>query len=436
MNDDIMEALSIDRGTESIIMVAGVGGAGGNAVRYMYELGIEGVEFMVCNTDEQALAKSPIECKIKLGNDGLGAGNNPEVGRLAAIESLEAIKNKLKASNTKMLFITAGMGGGTGTGASPVIAKMAKEEGILTVAIVTSPLTLEGNDRYNQALEGIDKLKQYVDSLLIINNDNILLQYKDLSLFEAFRKADDILCSAAKGIAEIITVKSDLVNVDFADVKRVMAGSGTAHMSVTSAEGENRAQVVAEQSLTSPLLNKNLISGAKNILLNFVTADPSGLAASELQTVLSYIQSHATIYDAEGKQHNANVIWGTSTKSNLGNKLELVVVATGFDSARLASGVSEEEALQQQIAMVPEHTTTTQTQSVPVSQPIAPIAQPKQVVLGSRKSRYANIDQLSKQPAYKTRKMELIVTSSSSKRELLKESNAEQKIVDETLLFK
>ncbi|MFR9527007.1 MAG: cell division protein FtsZ [Rikenellaceae bacterium] len=237
MNDDIMGALSVDRGSESIIMVAGVGGAGGNAVRYMHELGIEGVEFMVCNTDQQSLDKSPIENKIKLGSDGLGAGSNPEVGRLAAIESIEAIKSRLKASNTKMLFITAGMGGGTGTGASPVIAKMAKEEGILTVAIVTSPLSVEGNDRFSQAVEGIKKLRQHVDSLLIINNDNIISQFKNLSLFEAFSKADDILCSAAKGIAEIITVKSDLVNVDFADVRRVMTGSGTAHMSVAAAEG-------------------------------------------------------------------------------------------------------------------------------------------------------------------------------------------------------
>lgn len=285
-----MGALTADRSNESIIMVAGVGGAGGNAVRHMFEMGIQGVEFMVCNTDQQSLDKSPIENKIKLGNDGLGAGSNPEVGRLAAIESLEAIKTRLKASNTKMLFITAGMGGGTGTGASPVIAKMAKEEGILTVAIVTSPLSLEGSERFSQAIEGIDKLRQHVDSLLIINNDNILSQYKKLSLIDAFRKADDILCSAAKGIAEIITVKSDLVNVDFADVRRVMTGSGTAHMSVASAAGEDRAAVAAKQSLTSPLLDQNLISGAKNILVNFVTSEENGLSVGELDTILTFIQ--------------------------------------------------------------------------------------------------------------------------------------------------
>ncbi len=450
MNDDIMGALSVDRGSESIIMVAGVGGAGGNAVRYMHELGIEGVEFMVCNTDQQSLDKSPIENKIKLGSDGLGAGSNPEVGRLAAIESIEAIKSRLKASNTKMLFITAGMGGGTGTGASPVIAKMAKEEGILTVAIVTSPLSVEGNDRFSQAVEGIKKLRQHVDSLLIINNDNIISQFKNLSLFEAFSKADDILCSAAKGIAEIITVKSDLVNVDFADVRRVMTGSGTAHMSVAAAEGENRAEIVAKQSLTSPLLDQNLISGAKNILVNFVTSEANGLTVSELDTVLTYIQSHATIQEANGKRHTANIIWGTSTKPNLGKKLELVVVATGFNDNQL-----EIEPLDIELATFDQKdqaVTTPQPEVVepiapavveeptptPVAEPIpapAPTAQPKQVVLGSRKSRYANIDQIANQPAYKTRKVELIVTP-NSKKEVLKESASEQRANDDTLLFK
>lgn len=442
-----MGALSVDRGSESIIMVAGVGGAGGNAVRYMHELGIEGVEFMVCNTDQQSLDKSPIENKIKLGSDGLGAGSNPEVGRLAAIESIEAIKSRLKASNTKMLFITAGMGGGTGTGASPVIAKMAKEEGILTVAIVTSPLSVEGNDRFSQAVEGIKKLRQHVDSLLIINNDNIISQFKNLSLFEAFSKADDILCSAAKGIAEIITVKSDLVNVDFADVRRVMTGSGTAHMSVAAAEGEDRAEIVAKQSLTSPLLDQNLISGAKNILVNFVTAEANGLTVSELDTVLTYIQSHATIQEVNGKRHTANIIWGTSTKPNLGKKLELVVVATGFNDNQLeiepldfepttfaqedkAATAPQSEADRIEPAVVEEPT------PAPVAEPTpAPTAQPKQVVLGSRKSRYANIDQIANQPAYKTRKVELIVTP-NSKKEVLKESTSEQRANDDSLLFK
>ncbi len=447
-----MGALSVDRGTESIIMVAGVGGAGGNAVRHMFELGIEGVEFMVCNTDQQSLDKSPIENKIKLGSDGLGAGSNPEVGRLAAIESIEAIRSRLKASNTKMLFITAGMGGGTGTGASPVIAKMAKEEGILTVAIVTSPLSVEGNDRFQQAVEGIQKLRQHVDSLLIINNDNIISQFKNLSLFDAFSKADDILCSAAKGIAEIITVKSDLVNVDFADVRRVMTGSGTAHMSVASAEGEDRAAVVAKQSLTSPLLDQNLISGAKNILVNFVTSEANGLTVSELNTVLTYIQSHATLQDASGKRHTANIIWGTSTKANLGQKLELVVVATGFNDTQLEAvdikpitdelpaPVAQRQVVNTITSPQPASTPAAEAQSaastpaIPTPNP-APV-QPKQVVLGSRKSRYANIDQIAKQPAYKTRKVELIVETQNNKKEVLKDSNSEARVIDDSLLFK
>ncbi len=459
MNDDIMGALSVDRGSESIIMVTGVGGAGGNAVRHMFEMGIEGVEFMVCNTDQQSLDKSPIENKIKLGSDGLGAGSNPEVGRLAAIESLEAIKSRLKASNTKMLFITAGMGGGTGTGASPVIAKMAKEEGILTVAIVTSPLSVEGSDRFSQAVEGIQKLRQHVDSLLIINNDNIISQYKNLSLVEAFRKADDILCSAAKGIAEIITVKSDLVNVDFADVRRVMTGSGTAHMSVASAEGEDRAAVAAKQSLTSPLLDQNLISGAKNILINFVTSEENGLSVSELDTILTFIQSHATIQDPSGKRHNANIIWGTSTKANLGSTLELVVVATGFSDTKLEevdiiehakdngtfdTSLHKEPTVTPTPLATPAVAETPKVAEKPVQaaptvapkpKPAVP-AQPKQVVLGSRKSKYVNIDQIAKQPAYKTRKVELIVAAQNSKKEVLKESNVEPRSTDDSVLFK
>ncbi|MFR9523619.1 MAG: cell division protein FtsZ [Rikenellaceae bacterium] len=455
MNDDIMGALTADRSNESIIMVAGVGGAGGNAVRHMFEMGIQGVEFMVCNTDQQSLDKSPIENKIKLGNDGLGAGSNPEVGRLAAIESLEAIKTRLKASNTKMLFITAGMGGGTGTGASPVIAKMAKEEGILTVAIVTSPLSLEGSERFSQAIEGIDKLRQHVDSLLIINNDNILSQYKKLSLIDAFRKADDILCSAAKGIAEIITVKSDLVNVDFADVRRVMTGSGTAHMSVASAAGEDRAAVAAKQSLTSPLLDQNLISGAKNILVNFVTSEENGLSVGELDTILTFIQSHATVEDAAGKRHTANIIWGTSTKANLGDTLELVVVATGFNDSKMEEvdilkHAKENGALQSDQNSAVEAAATPiaapqtptaaaaeapQPQRPAPQQPQQPSAQPKPVVLGGRKSRYANIDQYAKQPAYKTRKVELIVAAQNNKKEVLKESSVEQKPVGENSLF-
>ena len=212
-----------------------------------------------------------------------------------------------------------------------MIAKLAKEMGLLTVAIVTSPLAVEGKIRYEQAYRGIEELRQNVDSLLIINNENILEIYGRLSLKQAFGKADDILASAAKGIAEIITVESDLVNVDFADVSKVMHDSGRAHMAVATAEGDNRAEAVAEASLRSPLLDHNLISGAKNILLNISVSDADSLMYEEVVRILEYIQAHASVQDDRGVVHNANIIWGTSEKPQLGNAIELVVVATGFE---------------------------------------------------------------------------------------------------------
>ena len=295
MTDELMSEIKVPRTDGSIITVVGVGGAGGNAVNHMWNLGIRGVTFMVCNTDQQALDKSPVERKIRLGSEGLGAGNDPENGRRAAVESLPEIRQVLEEAGTKMLFITAGMGGGTGTGASPVIAKLAKEMGLLTVAIVTSPLAVEGKIRYEQAFRGIEELRQNTDSLLIINNENILEIYGRLSLKQAFGKADDILASAAKGIAEIITVESDLVNVDFADVSKVMRNSGRAHMAVATADGDKRAEAVAEASLRSPLLDHNLISGAKNILLNISVSDADALMYEEVVQILEYIQAHASV---------------------------------------------------------------------------------------------------------------------------------------------
>ena len=331
MTDELMSEIKAPRAKGPIITVVGVGGAGGNAVNHMWNLGIKGVTFMVCNTDQQALDKSPVEEKIRLGAEGLGAGNDPENGRRAAVESLPEIRQVLEEAGTKMLFITAGMGGGTGTGASPVIAKLAKEMGLLTVAIVTSPLAVEGKIRYEQAFRGIEELRQNTDSLLIINNENILEIYGRLSLKQAFGKADDILASAAKGIAEIITVESDLVNVDFADVSKVMRNSGRAHMAVATADGDKRAETVAEASLRSPLLDHNLISGAKNILLNISVSDADALMYDEVVRILEYIQAHASVQDEHGVIHNANIIWGTSEKPQLGNFIELVVVATGFE---------------------------------------------------------------------------------------------------------
>ena len=407
MTDELMSEIKAPKTDGSIIMVVGVGGAGGNAVNHMWNLGIRGVTFLVCNTDQQALDKSPVELKIRLGAEGLGAGNDPENGRRAAVESLPEIRQHLEESGTRMLFITAGMGGGTGTGASPVIAKLAKEMGLLTVAIVTSPLAVEGKIRYEQAFRGIEELRQNVDSLLIINNENILEIYGRLSLKQAFGKADDILCSAAKGIAEIITVESDLVNVDFADVSKVMRDSGRAHMAVATAEGDNRAEAAAEASLRSPLLDHNLISGAKNILLNISVADADGLMYEEVVRILEYIQAHA------------------SEKPQLGNAIELVVVATGF-----AGDVSAAGTMKQIIPPV-RNVEPVKDPVAPVLEPIKPVVPPKaavqrppeQVMLGAKSTRYSNIELLLSKPAYQSRNSKFVVQMPGGRKEVLKEEN-------------
>ena len=420
MTDELMSEIKAPKTDGSIIMVVGVGGAGGNAVNHMWNLGIRGVTFMVCNTDQQALDKSPVEQKIRLGAEGLGAGNDPENGRRAAVESLPEIRQHLEEAGTRMLFITAGMGGGTGTGASPVIAKLAKEMGLLTVAIVTSPLAVEGKIRYEQAFRGIEELRQNVDSLLIINNENILEIYGRLSLKQAFGKADDILCSAAKGIAEIITVESALVNVDFADVSKVMRNSGRAHMAVATAEGDNRAETAAEASLRSPLLDHNLISGAKNILLNISVSNADSLMYEEVVRILEYIQAHASVQDDNGVIHNANIIWGTSEKPQLGNAIELVVVATGF------SGDASVDVMKQIIP--PARITDPVKEPVaPVLEPIKPVAPPQrppeQVMLGAKSTRYNNIELLLAKPAYQSRNSKFIVQMPGGRKEVLREES-------------
>ena len=423
MTADLMSEIKATRNNGSIITVMGVGGAGGNAVNHMWNMGIEGVTFMVCNTDRQALNISPVEQKIQLGKDGLGAGSDPETGRQLAIESLEDIRQALSETGTRMVFITAGMGGGTGTGASPVIAQLAKEMGLLTVAIVTSPLAVEGKPRYEQAFRGIEELRKTVDSLLIINNENILELYGRLSLKQAFGKADDILSLATKGIAEIITVESDLVNVDFADVSRVMRNSGRAHMAVATAEGEDRALQAAQASLESPLLDHNQIAGAKNILLNISVDKAENLIYQEVIEILNFIQAHASIKQEDGSVHTANIIWGTSEKPSLGDALELVVVATGF-----------EEITPSASALIPEPVMTPVSvkQPTPELEPIKPMA-PKQpqrpqetVVLGAPSNRYKNIETRLAQPAYQSRHAKFIVQTPSARKEVLRDEVAEQ----------
>lgn len=412
MSDDLMSELAVDREEPSIITVVGVGGAGGNAVNHMWNLGIEGVDFMVCNTDKQALGKSPVEQKVLLGDDGLGAGNDPERGREAAIFSEAEIRRRFEVNKTKMLFITAGMGGGTGTGASPVIAKIAREMEILTVAIVTTPDPVEGNTRYQQAFKGVDTLRQYVDSLLVINNEHIAEIYGELSLKEAFGKADDILASAAKGIAEIITVESDLVNVDFADVKRVMTNSGRAHMGVATAEGSRRAEEATRNALNSPLLGHHSIEGAQNILLNISVADSNELKQSEVKTILKLLQSEAAVQDSGG-YHDANIIWGTSEKPKLGKAIEVVVVVTGFNEA-------DELDHTPAGGFLPPRKDPADSES-----PLKPIGehnplvtqQPDDpVVLGKTLDRYANIGEIEQVPAYQRRHAEFVAVVSVSDR--------------------
>ncbi len=317
----------------SIIKVVGVGGGGGNAVNHMYEQGIRGVDFIVCNTDRQALDMSPVPVKLQLGaalTEGLGAGAKPERGKEAAQENLDEIR-QLLGERTKMLFITAGMGGGTGTGAAPVIARVARELGILTVGIVTSPFTWEGRRRKEQAATGITELRDSVDSLLVINNDRLRELFGNLTVNNAFDHADNVLSTAARGIAEIIT-ETGTVNVDFEDVKTVMTDSGVAIMGMAEAEGEDRALAAATEALASPLLNDNDISGAKYVLLN-IAHGVREVLMDEIDEITNHIQ------DAAGS--TADVIWGYGHDESLGEKLRITVIATGFQPHELADAPAE-----------------------------------------------------------------------------------------------
>ncbi len=308
----------------SIIKVVGIGGGGGNAVNYMFTRGIRDVDFIICNTDAQALANSPVPVKIQLGEsltEGRGAGNKPEIGKQAAIENLNEV-TKAFSSNTKMVFITAGMGGGTGTGAAPVIAKAAKEMNILTVAIVTIPFRFEGQKRINQAIEGIAELEKHVDSLLVINNEKLREIYGNLKISEAFSIADNILTSAAKGIAEIITVPG-YINVDFADVQTVMTNSGVAILGSGTASGENRAIEAIQTALASPLLNNNDIKGAANILLN-ITSGGEEVSMDEVGEVTDFITAEVG--------RNVDIIWGIGSDDKLEENICVTIIATGFES--------------------------------------------------------------------------------------------------------
>lgn len=324
MSDEIMNFdLPVER--SSIIKVLGIGGGGNNAVNHMYNEGITDVNFVVCNTDAQALAESPVPVKVQIGEDlteGGGAGSKPEIGRRAAEENIEQVMKAL-GGNTRMVFITTGMGGGTGTGAAPVIARACKEAGLLTIAVVTIPFKSEGKIRIKNAVQGINDLKDHVDSLLIINNEKLREIFGDQTVSVAFAKADDVLTIAVKGIAEIITV-AGYINVDFSDVETVMHDSGAAVMGTGSSSGEDRAISAIEEAISSPLLNSNDIHGAKSILLNITTGTGDHeLTMDELGEITDYI------YDVAS--NDALIIRGLSKDESIGEKICVTVIATGFE---------------------------------------------------------------------------------------------------------
>ncbi|MEI6488624.1 MAG: cell division protein FtsZ [Bacteroidota bacterium] len=366
-----MMKFDLPQDNSSIIKVIGVGGGGSNAVNHMYKQGIKGVDFIVCNTDQQALDMSPVPLKIVLGatlTKGRGAGSLPEVGRNAAIETIEDIKNIL-GTNTEMLFITAGLGGGTGTGAAPVIAQAAKEMGILTVGIVTIPFGFEGKKRKAQADEGMEALKQNVDTLLVISNDKLREIYGNLKVTEAFGHADDVLTTAAKGIADIITTTLQ-INTDINDVKTVMKDSGVAIMGSAQASGEQRALRAVEQAMSSPLLNDSNIKGARYVLVN-ITCGEDEITMDELGEITDYIQ------DAAGM--TAEVIKGYGVDMSLGDKVNITIIATGFNSNKDAGIYIEKKAPER--IVLPLYDEVKKEEAPVVATPVAPapVAEAKEI---------------------------------------------------------
>lgn len=326
MSDDLMNEIAAAKDKSSIIMVVGVGGAGGNAVNHMWNLGIKDVGFMVCNTDAQALDNSPVEEKVQLGREGLGAGNDPENGRKAAIESLDDIRRRLEAAGTRMLFVTAGMGGGTGTGAAPVVAEVAKELGILTVGIVTKPFAFEGKRKMNMAEIGIAGLLERVDSLIVIPNERLkLISQEKITLLNAFEAADNVLRQGVESISSLINVAA-FINLDFADVRSIMKDAGYAHMGVGSAKGVNKAEDAANAAISSPLLETS-ISGARGVIINITSSPDIGL--DDVEKAASLITNSA--------HPEANIIWGAAFDENLKDEMSITVIATGFDAGLVGS---------------------------------------------------------------------------------------------------
>ncbi|MDR0505355.1 MAG: cell division protein FtsZ [Dysgonamonadaceae bacterium] len=321
-NSEVIMNFAVPKETPSIIKVVGVGGGGGNAVTHMYKEGIRDVTFAICNTDNQALIKSDVPVRIQIGKEttkGLGAGNKPDVARKAAEESANILK-KMFSDGTEMVFITAGMGGGTGTGAAPIVAKIAKEAGILTVGIVTIPFLFEGMPKIIKALNGVEEMSKNVDALLVINNERLSEVYADYNILNAFKKADDILRMAAKSIAEIITV-SGIINLDFADVNTTLRSGGVAIMSNGLGAGEDRLAIAIDNALNSPLLNNNDTFKAKKILLNFSFSESNPLTIGEMEEVNNFMAKFGRDID---------LIWGAAVDNDLGNNVKVTILATGF----------------------------------------------------------------------------------------------------------
>jgi len=362
----------IPKNQSSILKVIGVGGGGSNAVNYMHSLGIEGVDFVICNTDSQALALSPVANKIQLGphlTQGLGAGANPEIGKQASEESIEDISKILKV-NTRMAFICAGMGGGTGTGGAPVVSKICRDLGILTVGIVTTPFTYEGRKRLKQAQEGIDRMREHVDTILIISNDKLRQQCGNLPFTQAFAKADDVLATAAKCITDVIT-STGQINVDFADVCTVMKNGGVAILGSAQVGGENRALHAVEQALNSPLLNDSDIRGAKWILLNITSsAGEFEHTMDEAEAIQAYVQQQAG--------DNCDVILGMGHDPNLGDKIAVTIIATGFNHNELNIEIPEKsnqpEKIVVQLGDANANTVTAYATPAPVA--VSPVPTP------------------------------------------------------------
>ena len=402
----------------SRIMAMGVGGAGGNAIEHMWQMQIEGVNLAACNTDQDDLDKLHIaeENRILLGDDGLGAGNNSERGADCAIASSDKVRDLLTARGTEMLFLAAGMGAGTGTGATPVIAELAHQMGILTVAIVTTPPKNEGPHRTAQANAGIEKLRKSVDAMIMLSNDAINELYGHLPASTGFGRANDVVAFAAKGIAEIITHKSNLVNVDFSDVCTVMRNSGSAIMGVATESGEDRADKVIDKILTSPLFGDVSISGSRNVLVNISVSSAEGLTLNEAHRVRDRVQYHAKSEDENGNVRYTNIIWGMSIKPNLNeDEIEVVVVATGFDNDNLVRPVvikNEPEPEEHPQEVAPLATTDAESRvtptpastpaPTPAPAPAMPKFRPAPMPIVRPARNFADIEECKRVPAYIT----------------------------------